>query len=314
MLACVAVYGAMQFNEIRVRRNAGLGHEPLSLVLLRIGALGAVLAIVVYVANEDRGIPYVLLLVAGLLLFWTFVLKRTRFGRYVYRRRRQRRGGATRRHQRRPHPHLRVRDLLVHGGGRRDHPRVAPALGRHERGRRLDPPVLDRRGGHRRHVAVRRSRAHQERAARRARDRVDRQRARASSASARARSSSSPAGCCSWQSPWTRSPGAPRRSRAEHDRAHRVRHRRQPRRRCGDRPGVPRGGRAGRARLAQRRRPRPGRTRSASSATSATRRPCRPRSTRPSSASAGSTSSSPTPASGSYGDFLDAAGSPTSRR
>ena len=43
-------------------------------------ALGAV----VYVANEDRGIPYVFLLVGFFFLFWSFVLGRTRFGRYVY--------------------------------------------------------------------------------------------------------------------------------------------------------------------------------------------------------------------------------------
>jgi D-xylose transport system permease protein len=84
MLACVAAYGAMQFNEIRVRRRAGLSHEPASLALIRIAGLAVTLAVVVYVANEDRGIPYVLLLVAALLVFWTFVLKRTRFGRYVF--------------------------------------------------------------------------------------------------------------------------------------------------------------------------------------------------------------------------------------
>lgn len=84
MLACAAVYAATQFNEIRVRRAAGLAHEPVSLALIRIAALTATLAIVVYVANEDRGIPYVLLLVAGLLLFWTYVLQRTKFGRYVF--------------------------------------------------------------------------------------------------------------------------------------------------------------------------------------------------------------------------------------
>ena len=83
MIVCVAVYAAMQLNEIRVRRAANLDHEPMSLVGIRIGALALALAIVVYVANQDRGIPYVLLLVAALLVFWTFVHKRTRFGRYV---------------------------------------------------------------------------------------------------------------------------------------------------------------------------------------------------------------------------------------
>jgi D-xylose transport system permease protein len=83
MAVCVAVYAGMQLNEIRVRRGAGLEHEPISLAAVRIGALAIALGAVVYIANEDRGIPYVLLLVAGLLVFWTYVHKRTRFGRYV---------------------------------------------------------------------------------------------------------------------------------------------------------------------------------------------------------------------------------------
>ena len=91
--------------------------------------------------------------------------------------RRQRRGRAPRRHQRRPHQDHGVRDLLVHGGGRRPGPRLAAALGGHRRRRRLDPALLDRRGGDRRHVAVRRPRAHQERPTRGARHRLDRQRA-----------------------------------------------------------------------------------------------------------------------------------------
>ena len=36
------------------------------------------------VANQDRGIPYVGVLVARCSSFWTFVLSRTRFGRHVY--------------------------------------------------------------------------------------------------------------------------------------------------------------------------------------------------------------------------------------
>ncbi|CAA9471881.1 MAG: Xylose ABC transporter, permease protein XylH [uncultured Solirubrobacteraceae bacterium] len=84
VLVCVGVYAASQLNEIRVRRKAGLDHEPVSLAALRIAGLALVLGIVVYVVNQDRGLPYVFLLVAALLLFWTFVLQRTRFGRKVF--------------------------------------------------------------------------------------------------------------------------------------------------------------------------------------------------------------------------------------
>lgn len=84
MLVCVAVYGGIQLNEVRVRRSNGLDHEPLTLIALRTAVLAVALGVVVYVANKDRGIPYVLLVVGFFLLFWTFILQRTRFGRYVY--------------------------------------------------------------------------------------------------------------------------------------------------------------------------------------------------------------------------------------
>ncbi len=84
MLVCAALYAATQLNEIRVRRKAGLEQEPYLLVGLRIGGLALALGIVCYVANQDRGIPYVGVLVAALLVFWAFILGRTKFGRYVY--------------------------------------------------------------------------------------------------------------------------------------------------------------------------------------------------------------------------------------
>lgn len=84
MFACVAIYLGTQLNEIRVRRRAGLDHDPLAVVSLRVTGLLVALGAVVWVANDDRGIPYVFLVVAFFFLFWTFMLNRTRLGRYVY--------------------------------------------------------------------------------------------------------------------------------------------------------------------------------------------------------------------------------------
>jgi D-xylose transport system permease protein len=84
MVACVALYAGVQLVRIRSRQKAGLANDPLLIVALRIGALAAILAIVVAVANSDRGIPYVGILVGALLIFWSYVLNRTRFGRHVY--------------------------------------------------------------------------------------------------------------------------------------------------------------------------------------------------------------------------------------
>jgi D-xylose transport system permease protein len=84
VIACVAVYAAVQFLRVRSREKAGLANDPIVIVVLRIAALAAVLAIVVALANADRGLPYVALVVAGLFIFWTYVLNRTRFGRHIY--------------------------------------------------------------------------------------------------------------------------------------------------------------------------------------------------------------------------------------
>jgi D-xylose transport system permease protein len=84
MFACVAIYAGTQLNEVRVRRRAGLEHDPLPLIALRVVGLLVTLGAVVWIANDDRGIPYVFLIVAFFFLFWTFILNRTRFGRYVY--------------------------------------------------------------------------------------------------------------------------------------------------------------------------------------------------------------------------------------
>jgi D-xylose transport system permease protein len=84
MFVCVAIYAGAQLNEVRVRRKAGLDHDPLAIVALRVTGLLIALGAVVWIANDDRGIPYVFLVVAFFLLFWTFVLNRTRFGRYIY--------------------------------------------------------------------------------------------------------------------------------------------------------------------------------------------------------------------------------------
>jgi D-xylose transport system permease protein len=80
----VLLFAGIGLNEIRVRRRSGLDHDPITVVALRVVALAVILGIVVYVANEDRGIPYVFLVVGFFFLLWSFVLRRTRFGRYVY--------------------------------------------------------------------------------------------------------------------------------------------------------------------------------------------------------------------------------------
>jgi D-xylose transport system permease protein len=91
MLVAVGVFAARTWRRDARRRGAGLVAPPPALTLAKILAvlLGGVA--IVLLCNADRGIispvygvPWVVLLVFGVLAVWTFVLGRTRFGRYVY--------------------------------------------------------------------------------------------------------------------------------------------------------------------------------------------------------------------------------------
>ena len=84
LLAGIALYAGILLNSYRTRRKAGLATEPQALLALRVLSLAAIGLIVVAVANQDRGIPYVFLVLTGLYILWTFVLNRTRFGRHIY--------------------------------------------------------------------------------------------------------------------------------------------------------------------------------------------------------------------------------------
>ena len=83
-IATILFYAGVLFFQRTQRRRAGLDTVPDSLLLLRVAGLAVAAIVVVYVGNKDRGIPYVFLVLAGLYLFWTYILNRTRFGRHVY--------------------------------------------------------------------------------------------------------------------------------------------------------------------------------------------------------------------------------------
>ena len=84
VLATVLLYAGVQLNGLRRRSKAGLPNDPMVIVAGRVAFLAVALAIVAYVANQDRGVPYVAVMVGVLLVFWTWVARRTRFGRFVY--------------------------------------------------------------------------------------------------------------------------------------------------------------------------------------------------------------------------------------
>jgi D-xylose transport system permease protein len=83
-VASVAAYASQQLANFYRRRQAGLPTDPVPFLIGRIAVLAAAAIAVVLVANSDRGLPYVTLIMLGAYVFWTFVADRTRFGRHVY--------------------------------------------------------------------------------------------------------------------------------------------------------------------------------------------------------------------------------------
>ncbi len=90
----VVCFAALSLWNYRTLSAKGLVHQPLGLVIIRIVVLGVIVLGITALLSanrspnpnflEIRGIPWVLPLVIALLLFWTFILGRTRFGRHLY--------------------------------------------------------------------------------------------------------------------------------------------------------------------------------------------------------------------------------------
>ena len=93
-IVIVAGFAALSLYRYRSLSAKGLVHPPMALVVLRIAVLAGVVLGVTALLNANRapnpnlftisGIPWVLPVVIALLLFWTFILTKTRFGRHLY--------------------------------------------------------------------------------------------------------------------------------------------------------------------------------------------------------------------------------------
>ena len=89
----VVGFAALSLWRYRTLSAKGLVHQPMGLVVIRIVVLAAIVLGLTALLSANRapnpnfvisGIPWVLPVVIALLLFWTFVLTKTRFGRHLY--------------------------------------------------------------------------------------------------------------------------------------------------------------------------------------------------------------------------------------
>jgi D-xylose transport system permease protein len=87
----VGAYALLTWWRDSHRRRSGLVAPPTSLTWLKIAGVAVAGVVLVLICNADRGVlvpvmgmPWVVLIILGVLAAWTFLLGRTRFGRYVY--------------------------------------------------------------------------------------------------------------------------------------------------------------------------------------------------------------------------------------
>ncbi|MGP3536345.1 sugar ABC transporter permease [Microbacterium sp. RD1] len=93
MLAVMlAISAGSSFWDRARRRRAGVPNRALSLVWIKLAVIGVIGGVFVYILNLDRGqsviavqgVPIIVPVTLAILWIGTFVLDRTKFGRYVY--------------------------------------------------------------------------------------------------------------------------------------------------------------------------------------------------------------------------------------
>jgi D-xylose transport system permease protein len=93
MAVGVAIFGVLTARRDQRRRASGLIAPPIGFTLLKVAGMAAAGIVLVVVCNINRGVhggfairgvPWVVPIVLGFVVAWTFLLNRTRFGRYIY--------------------------------------------------------------------------------------------------------------------------------------------------------------------------------------------------------------------------------------
>jgi D-xylose transport system permease protein len=83
-IAAILAYALSELNERRLRAKAGLGLPGTTGIAVRIGLIAAAVIAAVLILNADRGVPLAVLIVVVLLIFFTFLTERTRYGRHIF--------------------------------------------------------------------------------------------------------------------------------------------------------------------------------------------------------------------------------------
>ena len=77
-------YAAVTIGSVVARRRHGITSDNLLWMGAKIVFIAAVSYLVVWEFNRAQGVPFAGLLIVALTIFWTYIAKRTTFGRHVY--------------------------------------------------------------------------------------------------------------------------------------------------------------------------------------------------------------------------------------
>ena len=83
LVICLAVAASMA-GGFYARHRHGLKMRSVPLAVLRVGLISIAVFGVVGISNHARGVPFAGILMVALLAFWSFIARRTTFGRHVY--------------------------------------------------------------------------------------------------------------------------------------------------------------------------------------------------------------------------------------
>jgi D-xylose transport system permease protein len=90
----IVAYGASLFRQRQQRIKAGMQARPVAMVLAQVAAMAAAILVAVYILSINRnpirsgvpvqGVPSAVLFLLGFVMVFDLILRRTRFGRYVF--------------------------------------------------------------------------------------------------------------------------------------------------------------------------------------------------------------------------------------
>jgi D-xylose transport system permease protein len=83
-IAAIAAYAGSLFLARRRREKAGLGVSPLPYLVVKLVLVAAAILVAVAILNADRGVPLAVVIVVALMVIFTFITERTRYGRHVF--------------------------------------------------------------------------------------------------------------------------------------------------------------------------------------------------------------------------------------